>query len=174
MTPRLFIVILLAVLLLVWLLDEATEEPVESTTVRTVEWPNIVPDPSPAYAHVAFLTALKPPPRARTAPKIRSASVGAPAVVETESSLNGYPCGAVHDLPPCWVMRRESGGNPNAYNRTGCSGYGCYGLWQFSGEWRCHFGLSCDIAAWTPEEQTHAARTLWNHGAGCRNWAACG
>lgn len=171
MTSR---IILIAALLfaLVWLLLFAdwSDEPPDETRV-VAAWGSEKP---PYVIHEDMFTTTTTA-RARTAPRrVYGSSAGAPAVVETESSLNGYPCGAVHDLPPCWVMRRESGGNPNAYNPTGCSGYGCYGLWQFSGEWRCHFGLSCDIAAWTPEEQTHAARTLWNHGAGCRNWAACG
>jgi hypothetical protein len=86
-------------------------------------------------------------------------------------TLNGYPCGG--DLPPCHVMRDESGGNPNAVNWGGCNGNNCYGLWQFSGEWDCKLGQRCGIATWTVDEQNAAARALWAGGAGCSNWVTC-
>lgn len=84
----------------------------------------------------------------------------------------GYPCGG--DLPPCGVMKRESGGNPHAVNAGGCNGHGCFGLWQFSGEWDCKLGQRCGIATWSVDEQNAAARALWANGAGCSNWDACG
>lgn len=166
MTPRLFIVILLAVLLLVWLLDEATEEPVESTTVKTVEWPVIVPDPSPAYAHVAFLTALKPAPRprARTAP-IRTASVGAPVIAA--GTVNGYPCGG--DLPPCYVLARESGGNPTAQNPRSTAS----GLWQFLDSTWANYGGYAKARYAPPDVQNEKARLVWAGGRGCSHWFAC-
>lgn len=80
-------------------------------------------------------------------------------------------CGG--DLPPCWVMAQESGGDIHAVNWGGCGGNNCYGKWQFSGAWACHFGLSCDIASWTEAEQDYAARTLWDNGRGCSHWSAC-
>lgn len=86
-------------------------------------------------------------------------------------TINGYPCG--QPLPPCYVMARESGGNPYAVNWGGCNGNNCYGLWQFSGEWDCDLGQPCGIASWTVEQQNAAARTLWAGGAGCSNWSAC-
>lgn len=82
------------------------------------------------------------------------------------------PCGG--DLPPCSVAHDESGGSYTAFNATGCDGRGCYGKWQFSGEWACKLGLPCDLSTATPEQQDAAARTLWAGGAGCSNWAACG
>lgn len=124
----------------------------------------------PPYVIAADMFTTTTTAHARSKPRVRTASVGAPVVAA--SSINGYPCGGT-ELPPCAVMWRESRGDPNAYNPRGCNGHGCYGLWQFSGEWACHFGLSCDIAHWTPEEQTHAARTLWDHGRGCAHWSAC-
>lgn len=175
MTPRLLVLIVTVIILLFAFLHPTNLAEHDSQPVKLEEpqvWPTIVADPNPAYARLAFLAALRP--RARSAPTkrttMRAASAGAPVV--TESSVNGYPCGGT-ELPPCYVMRRESGGNPNAYNARGCNGHGCYGLWQFSGAWACHFGLSCDIAHWTPDEQTSAARQLWNHGRGCTHWAAC-
>lgn len=81
------------------------------------------------------------------------------------------PCGG--DLPPCYVKQRESGGNYNAYNATGCGGKGCFGAWQFSGEWAGKLGLPLDLRLATPEQQDNAARILWAGGRGCSNWAAC-
>lgn len=91
----------------------------------------------------------KPAPRARTAPR--------------PTSAHGHPCGG--DLPPCWVMMRESGGNIHAYNPTGCGGRGCRGKWQ------------CDprtcSGTGSEEQQDAEARALWRNGAGCSHWQAC-
>lgn len=81
------------------------------------------------------------------------------------------PCDGAY--PPCWRVGTESGGNYNAYNPGGCGGSGCYGKWQFSGEWAGKLGLPADLSTATPAQQDEAARQLWNGGAGCSNWAAC-
>jgi len=73
-------------------------------------------------------------------------------------------CGG--DLPPCWVMMRESRGNPNAVNPTGCSGRGCYGKWQCDPR-------SCNGRG-SEAEQDAEARRLWDGGRGCSHWNACG
>lgn len=75
-------------------------------------------------------------------------------------------CGG--DLPPCWVMHRESGpsGSITAYNPTGCSGRGCYGKWQCDPR-------TCDGTG-TEAEQDAEARRVWDNGRGCSHWAACG
>lgn len=85
--------------------------------------------------------------------------------------VNGYPCGG--DLPPCWVLERESGGDPNAVNPTGCGGYTCGGLWQFDPRtWDGYAGYAyAQDAPW--EVQNEKARALWAGGAGCSHWAAC-
>lgn len=84
---------------------------------------------------------------------------------------NGH-CGG--NLPPCWVLDRESGyndGNPNtydihAYNASGCGGRGCRGKWQ------CDPG-SCSGTG-SEEEQDAEAAALWDNGNGCSHWNACG
>jgi hypothetical protein len=80
-----------------------------------------------------------------------------------ELSWHGHACGG--DLPPCYVMRRESGGDIHAYNPHGCGGRGCYGKWQ------------CDprtcTGRGTEAQQDDEARALWNHGRGCQHWSAC-
>lgn len=161
---------LIAILLAIGLfaLTEHANEPSEVTVIASAQsttstsWPQMsVPDLGPRFLELVRASKIRP--RARTAPRAGYRAAGAVA---------GHACGG--DLPPCYVMLRESGGSPTAYNPTGCNGHGCYGKWQFSGEWRCHFGLSCDIAHWTEAEQDYAARILWDHGRGCRNWSACG
>lgn len=90
-------------------------------------------------------------------------------------------CGG--DLPPCWVLARESHGDLRALNPRGCGGLGCFGKWQFDPRtWLGCWGRDCagltyqgyaraDLA---PESvQDDRARELWNHGAGCHHWAAC-
>lgn len=81
--------------------------------------------------------------------------------------------GVATDLPPDWVIQRESGGDYAAFNPTGCGGAGCYGRYQFSGEWAGKLGLPADLSTATPAQQDAAARELWNGGAGCGNWDAC-
>lgn len=150
------VVVLLTVALFVFLvlvLTDRSDDPLEVEVRSTSETTSRPLDPAATAEPGVTVptTVVRLIPKARTAPSGR--------------------CGG--DLPPCWVMMRESGGNIHAYNPTGCGGRGCYGKWQFSGEWACHFGLSCDIAHWTEAEQDHAARTLWDKGRGCAHWAAC-
>jgi hypothetical protein len=95
-----------------------------------------------------------------------------PPTMPNLPALEGdVPCGG--DLPPCYVVQRESGGTWDAYNPTGCSGTGCWGPYQFGGFWAGKLGLPSDLSTTTKEQWVNAARLLWNHGAGCGNWAAC-
>lgn len=117
----------------------------------------------------AVTTTTAPPPTTTTT----TANAGSTAAFHGNStgSINGYPCGG--DLPPCYVLDHESGGDPTAYNPGGCNNHGCYGLWQFSGEWAGKLGLPSDIASATVDQQNNAARILWDGGRGCSNWGAC-
>lgn len=76
-------------------------------------------------------------------------------------------CGG--DLPPCWVLARESGGNIHAYNPTGCAndrlGPGCSGKWQCSRS-------TCDGTG-SEDQQDAEARRVWDGGRGCAHWNAC-
>lgn len=94
-----------------------------------------------------------PAPRVTHTPRPRVASA-APA---------SGRCGG--DLPPCWVMMRESRGDPEAYNPTGCNGRGCFGKWQCDPR-------TCDGTG-TEAEQDAEARRIWDNGNGCSHWAAC-
>lgn len=77
-------------------------------------------------------------------------------------------CGG--DLPPCYVMERESGGDTTIYNHEGS---GASGKWQFMyGTWDGYGGY--ENAADAPEYvQDQKAREVWAGGAGCSAWSAC-
>lgn len=117
--------------------------------------------------------------RARTAPTMRVASVS-PAEVLVNT------CGG--DLPPCSVLRRESGGDPRIWNGRcyapvgwqGATAPNCprarssaSGLWQFvRGTWANHGGY-LNAADAPVEVQNEKARLVWAGGAGCFHWNAC-
>lgn len=76
-------------------------------------------------------------------------------------------CGG--NLPPCYVMNRESGGSLTAQNPTSTAS----GKWQFlDSTWNGYGGYSS--AAEAPESvQDAKAIEVWAGGAGCSNWSAC-
>jgi hypothetical protein len=76
-------------------------------------------------------------------------------------------CGG--DLPPCWVMMRESGGNITAKNPSSSAS----GKWQFINSTWDGFGGYAE--AWMAPEsvQDDKARQLWAGGSGCGHWSAC-
>jgi hypothetical protein len=76
-------------------------------------------------------------------------------------------CGG--DLPPCYVMRRESGGSLTAQNPTSTAS----GKWQFLRSTWAGFGGYSE--AWMAPEsvQDAKARILWDGGRGCSHWSAC-
>lgn len=76
-------------------------------------------------------------------------------------------CGG--DLPPCYVMRRESGGNIRAKNpRSSASG-----KWQFIDSTWAGFGGYAHASDAPESVQDALARRLWAGGAGCSHWSAC-
>ena len=86
------------------------------------------------------------------------------------AASRAYPhglCGG--DLPPCYVMRRESGGNITAQNPRSTAS----GKWQvLDSTWRGYGGVR--KARYASERvQDDFARRLWNHGRGCSHWSSC-
>jgi len=81
--------------------------------------------------------------------------------------VNGHACG--EPLPPCWVLRRESGGDIRSTDPRSTAS----GKWAFlNGTWG-NFG-GYHRAMYAPESvQDEKARLLWNHGRGCSHWSAC-
>lgn len=131
-----------------------TTEPQSSTTVETTSTTaEIIPETVP----VTSLRATVPATTARTT-----------APVTAEATSTGGACGG--SLPPCWVMMRESGGDPTVWNAQGS---GASGKWQFMpGTWAGYGGYT--HAAYAPESvQDAKARIVWDGGAGCQHWSAC-
>ncbi len=83
------------------------------------------------------------------------------------SSYRPGQCGG--SLPPCYVMRRESGGNIRAQNPRSTAS----GKWQFlDSTWARYGGYA--KARHAPESvQDAKARLLWAGGRGCSHWNAC-
>lgn len=77
-------------------------------------------------------------------------------------------CGG--NLPPCYVMMRESRGSLTAHNPTSTAS----GKWQFlNSTWQGYGGYA--TAASAPESvQDARAAQVWAGGSGCSNWSACG
>lgn len=122
-------------------------------------------------------TAPPAPPRPKPRPtrgdaKPRVVAAPGPLPTNVAGQVNGYPCGG--DLPPCWVLWRESKGNPTAVNPRGCSGRSCGGLWQFDPRTWAGFGGYARAELAPPDVQNAKARALWAGGRGCSHWAACG
>jgi hypothetical protein len=160
MTRLLVAVVVVAVAALVITLAitlgaRATHTPVNAATTNdttsTTRWVETMPTLPSGF------DPLKLTPTTRQA-TVKARHAGNPAQI-----IDGHPCGG--DLPPCSVMLLESGGDPNAYNPTGCGGRGCRGKWQ------------CDprtcSGTGTEAEQDDEARALWDDGAGCAHWDAC-
>lgn len=112
--------------------------------------------------------------RARAAVTATSTTIAHVFVDETPSGSGR--CGG--QLPPCYVMKRESGGNPRAYNATGCYNKkdgtsGCYGKWQFMDATWQGLGYSGHAYDYAESVQDEGALTLWDGGRGCSHWNAC-
>ena len=112
------------------------------------------PPPPPPPPTTTTTTAPPPPPPPPPAP------VAAP-------QPSSGRCGG--DLPPCYVMDRESGGSLTAQNPSSTAS----GKWQFlDSTWAGYGGYASAYQA--PESvQDAKARELWAGGAGCGHWSAC-
>lgn len=137
----------------------------------------------PPYVVDAAMFTTTTTARARTAPTkprtVMRAASAAPAV----TTAGGFPCGG--DLPPCYVLRRESlmaadpvrVWNGNCYMPVGstsqCGRSSASGLWQFLRSTWNHFGGYLNAADAPLEVQNEKARLTWAGGAGCSHWRAC-
>lgn len=115
--------------------------------------------------HAVVVPSTTAPPTTTTTkpPVVRAASASRPAPAVYGSGA----CGG--DLPPCSVMRCESGGNIRAENpRSSASG-----KWQIvDGTWAGFGGYA--RASHAPEEvQDAKARLLWAGGRGAFHWKSC-
>ena len=101
------------------------------------------------------------------AEKARRAAAAAAKARAAQAASSHGSCGG--SLPPCWVMRRESGGNIRAKNPSSSAS----GKWQFIRSTWAGFGGYAE--AWQAPEsvQDAKARQLWAGGRGCGHWGAC-
>lgn len=136
---------------------------------------------APKPAPTAPPTTRSTPPTTRYVPKVRYVAPKpryvpttryvapprryvAPAAIPTQGSGR---CGG--NLPPCYVMMRESKGSLTARNPSSTAA----GKWQFlASTWNGYGGYAS--AAQAPESvQDARAAQVWAGGAGCSNWSAC-
>lgn len=160
-----FAIAVVVICVLVAFIAKAAEKSVEHDSARAVAaWGS----ERPPYVVDEQMFTTTTTARARSAPtehRTMRAASAAPAVVT--GFVNGYPCGG--DLPPCYVLRRESGGNPTAQNPRSTAS----GLWQvLDSTWR-GFGGYAKARLAPVDVQNAFARQLWDHGRGCSHWFAC-
>lgn len=106
--------------------------------------------------------------RAAPAPSPEPSPAPAPAPSGESVGDHGGVCNG-YDLPPCYVVQRESGFNPTAENPTSTAS----GLYQFIDSTWAGFG-GYSHAAYAPVSvQVAKARIVWANGAGCSHWSAC-
>jgi hypothetical protein len=86
------------------------------------------------------------------------------AIVQVQGSGR---CGG--NLPPCYVMMRESKGIITARNPSSTAS----GKWQFlDSTWKGYGGYASAADAPESVQDAYAAQ-IWAGGAGCSNWSAC-
>jgi hypothetical protein len=123
-------------------------------------------------------TTTAPPPTTTPPARVRRAQ---PVHQVHTASTTGWPCGG--DLPPCWVLHRETpqgdpavwnGGchAPVGYDGPGPCGSTASGLWQFLRSTWARFRGYVNAADAPPEVQNEKARQLWAGGRGCSHWSA--
>lgn len=139
-----------------------TEAPATTTTVD----PEALADFYEAVAASQTTTTTAPPPSPPTT-HYHPPTTAAPAPAPAPAQYGSGACGG--DLPPCYVMMRESGGNITAQNPTSTAS----GKWQFlDSTWGGYGGYA--KARYAPESvQDERARQLWAGGRGCSHWSAC-
>jgi len=124
---------------------------------------------------------IPPPtePPTTEAPVAEPVPVTTPAHTHTTTATTEYEaptpqgrsnrgaCGG--SLPPCYVLARESGGDPGAVNPDS----GAAGLWQMLRSTSQALGYDRPMNEYDVDTQNEAARRLYANGAGCSHWQAC-
>lgn len=136
------------------------------TTTEAINTTVLVAAEEPVTTTTETPTTTEPAPA--TIPRRSSTTTTEYLREEATTQAGTGNCGG--DLPPCYVMMRESRGSLTVYNY---SGSGASGKWQFMpSTWDGYGGYA--NAADAPESvQDAKARKLWAGGAGCAHWSAC-
>lgn len=79
-------------------------------------------------------------------------------------------CAGVAWVVPVDIVIGESGCSFDAYNATGCGGYGCVGAYQFDTRHFGSWGGCADLNPALPEDQHECARRLSSDGANLAPW----
>lgn len=142
-----------------------TEAPTTTTTVDPAALAAFYE--AVAASQTTTTTAPPPPPPTTAAPRPTAPPTTAAPAPPAPVNYGSGACGG--DLPPCYVMMRESGGNITAQNPTSTAS----GKWQFlDSTWGGFMGYA--KARYAPEwVQDERARQLWAGGRGCSHWSAC-
>jgi hypothetical protein len=144
-----------------------TAKPLPTTTTTTIDYVAIgqfVAAYDSAYWVAAFnyARAIMPPPPPKPAARVSKAQ---PRPQAKASGGGGGGCAI-----PAYICQRESGGSYTAVNPSSGAG----GKYQFMpSTWRALGGTGLPQHA-SPAEQDAMAAKLWNGGAGCAHWSACG
>lgn len=139
----------------------------ETTTTTTRGWNQMTTDEW-SFVNTWYAAENAPPPTTTVppaAPKKVAPKAAAPKKPAYTAEQGNGQCGG--DLPPCYVMNRESGGNIRAKNPTSSAS----GKWQFlDSTWQGYGGYTRAMDA--PEEvQDARARQLYAGGRGCSHWS---
>ena len=114
---------------------------------------------------------------------MRTATATDKSAITGDRGARSTRCGG--DLPPCWVMDRESGGDLRIWNggcyapvgwngsRSPCGGSTASGKWQVLRSTWARYGGFLNAADAPEDVQDAKARLLWNGGRGCAHWSAC-
>ena len=121
--------------------------------------------PTTQYVAPPTTQYVAPPTTQYVAPPTTQAP--APTTQAAPPQQGSGRCGG--NLPPCYVMQRESGGSLTARNPTSSAA----GKWQFlSSSWGGYGGYASADQAPESVQDARAAQ-LWAGGSGCSHWSAC-
>ena len=108
--------------------------------------------------------------QAEIARQAEAAKVAAAAKAAQRAQAAAAPSGRCGgNLPPCFVMNRESGGNIRAQNPSSSAS----GKWQFIDSTWAGFGGYARAYLAPESVQDAKAAQMWAGGAGCSHWSAC-
>lgn len=141
-----------------------TEVPGTSTSVAPTTTTEVT---TTTQAPVTTVARVRP---TTTVPAASLATLAAPAAPSIPAGTGSGACGG--SLPPCSVMRRESGGNPSAIGYGQCGSDDCFGKWQIDPDTAESVGYPRRLDLQPESVQDDAARAILARD-GCAAWSTC-